>query len=182
MEAWLKPSVRKARLKSPIPIGPVLPRLILERTEICISISSEAESHFWRAEVLIDQSACKFCSEAFLPKWRAGSVSILAGGSEDCQISYVQCIISEQIFTSKSDLLEYEEAIEVAQLMDQSLDENNFELTAPLDMETDHFYLARMSLIESHLQKIHDGLAVEILITSRELHMGTACRGVNWDR
>ena len=49
-------------------------------------------------------------------------------------------------------------------------------------METDHFYLARLSLIESHLQKIHDGLAEEILITSWELHMGTACRGVNWDR
>ncbi|XVE81179.1 hypothetical protein DITRI_Ditri15bG0042000 [Diplodiscus trichospermus] len=54
--------------------------------------------------------------------------------------------------------------------------------TAPLDMETDHFYLARTSLIESHLQKIHDGLAEEILITSWELHIGTACRGVNWDR
>ncbi|KAK8572824.1 hypothetical protein V6N13_048390 [Hibiscus sabdariffa] len=54
--------------------------------------------------------------------------------------------------------------------------------TAPLDMETDHFYSARKSLIESHLQKVHDGLAEEILITSWELHMGTACRGVNWDR
>ncbi|KAE8726481.1 Fanconi-associated nuclease 1-like protein [Hibiscus syriacus] len=53
---------------------------------------------------------------------------------------------------------------------------------APLDMETDHFYPARKSLIESLLQKVHDGLAEEILITSWELHMGTACRGVNWDR
>ncbi|KAA3484083.1 fanconi-associated nuclease 1-like protein isoform X2 [Gossypium australe] len=52
--------------------------------------------------------------------------------------------------------------------------------TAPLDMETDHFYLARKSLIEPQLQKIHDGLAEEILITSWELHIGTACRGVNW--
>ncbi|MBA0648351.1 hypothetical protein Goklo_016095, partial [Gossypium klotzschianum] len=54
--------------------------------------------------------------------------------------------------------------------------------TAPLDMETDHFYLARKSLIEPQLQKIHDGLAEEILVTSWELHMGTACRGVNWDQ
>ncbi|KAE8704451.1 Detected protein of unknown function [Hibiscus syriacus] len=54
--------------------------------------------------------------------------------------------------------------------------------TAPLDMETNHFYPARKSLIEFLLQKIHDGLAEEILITSWELHMGTACRGVNWDR
>lgn len=53
--------------------------------------------------------------------------------------------------------------------------------TAPLDLETDSFYLVRKSCIESHLQKIHDGMAEEILITSWESHMGTACRGVNWD-
>ncbi|KAL5542879.1 hypothetical protein UlMin_010589 [Ulmus minor] len=54
--------------------------------------------------------------------------------------------------------------------------------TGPLDLETDSFYLARKSSIESHLQKIHDGMAEEILITSWELHLGTACRGVNWNR
>lgn len=54
--------------------------------------------------------------------------------------------------------------------------------TAPLDMETDSFYLARKSCIESHLQKIHDGMGEEILITSWESHVGTACRGVIWDR
>ncbi|KAK9991346.1 hypothetical protein SO802_026331 [Lithocarpus litseifolius] len=53
--------------------------------------------------------------------------------------------------------------------------------TAPLDMETDSFYLVRKSCIESHLQKIHDGMGEEILITSWESHVGTACRGVNWD-
>ncbi|KAM3708593.1 hypothetical protein ACJW30_02G108300 [Castanea mollissima] len=54
--------------------------------------------------------------------------------------------------------------------------------TAPLDMETDSFYLVRKSCIESHLQKIHDGMGEEILATSWESHVGTACRGVNWDR
>jgi hypothetical protein len=54
--------------------------------------------------------------------------------------------------------------------------------TAPLDLETDNFYPARKSLIESQLQKIYDGTAEMILITSWELHSGTACRGVNWDR
>ena len=54
--------------------------------------------------------------------------------------------------------------------------------TAPLDLETDSFYLVRKSHIESHLQKIHDGMAEEVLITSWELHEGTACRGVNWGR
>ncbi|KAJ4848670.1 Fanconi-associated nuclease 1, partial [Turnera subulata] len=58
---------------------------------------------------------------------------------------------------------------------------NRFQ-TAPLDLETDSFYPARKSHIESQLQKIHDGMAEEILITSWESYSGTACRGVNWDR
>ncbi|XVF37850.1 hypothetical protein REPUB_Repub20aG0046500 [Reevesia pubescens] len=374
---------------------PVLPHLILERTEICFRTSSEAESPFWRAERLF-----------FLNGEQDLSAFLLVDLGIVKYPTY-NCIISEQIFSSKSDLLAYEEAIEVAQIMDQSLDENNFELvlrcimiaescisssiekfidsttpelmaaflscfsaswvyskvmllgisflecehryndaihllrrllncftcdrrrgywtvrlavdlehkgcpneslsvaeaglldpwvragsrmalqrrvlrlgrpprrwktpsfsesikrkiievhiqgrplnceagrksrfygedgeqcgveqlalqyyameggwqgvhtesgiwltifgllmwdilftdvpnvfrtrfqTAPLDLDTDHFYLARTSLIESHLQKILDGLAEEILITSWELHMGTACRGVNWDR
>ncbi|KAJ7008681.1 Fanconi-associated nuclease 1-like [Populus alba x Populus x berolinensis] len=58
---------------------------------------------------------------------------------------------------------------------------NRFQ-TAPLDLETDNFYPARKNLIESQLQKIYDGMAEMILITSWELYSGTACRGVNWDR
>ncbi|XP_026419372.1 fanconi-associated nuclease 1 homolog [Papaver somniferum] len=54
--------------------------------------------------------------------------------------------------------------------------------TSPLDFDTDNFYIARESLIESHLQNIYEGMAEEILITSWESHIGTACRGVNWDR
>lgn len=54
--------------------------------------------------------------------------------------------------------------------------------TAPLDLETDGFYLTRESLIESHLKKINDGMAEEMLITSWELHLGTNCRGVHWER
>ena len=42
--------------------------------------------------------------------------------------------------------------------------------------------MVRKSLIESHLQNIHEGLGEEILITSWETHMGTACQGVNSDR
>ncbi|KAK9141385.1 hypothetical protein Scep_011066 [Stephania cephalantha] len=53
---------------------------------------------------------------------------------------------------------------------------------APLDLETDNFYIARKSLIESHLERIKGGMAEEILITSWESHFGTSCRGVNWDR
>uniref|UniRef100_A0A0E0A5P7 Fanconi-associated nuclease n=1 Tax=Oryza glumipatula TaxID=40148 RepID=A0A0E0A5P7_9ORYZ len=54
--------------------------------------------------------------------------------------------------------------------------------TAPLDLETNEFYRSRKDLIESQLKKIQDGIAEEILISSWELHQGTSCRGVNWDR
>ncbi|KAK1390926.1 Fanconi-associated nuclease [Heracleum sosnowskyi] len=57
----------------------------------------------------------------------------------------------------------------------------NLYQTAPLDMETDSFYEARKSLVESLLQKVQNGMAEEILITSWELHFGTSCRGVKWD-
>lgn len=52
---------------------------------------------------------------------------------------------------------------------------------APLDFGTDGFYTSRKSVIESHLQQIRDGMAEEFLIKSWETHIGTACRGVNWD-
>ncbi|KAI8566921.1 hypothetical protein RHMOL_Rhmol02G0080000 [Rhododendron molle] len=54
--------------------------------------------------------------------------------------------------------------------------------TAPLDLETDSFYEVRKTIIEPILVKIYDGAAEEFLITSWETHLGTSCRGVNWDR
>lgn len=52
---------------------------------------------------------------------------------------------------------------------------------APLDFGTDSFYTARKSSIESHLQQVRNGMAEELLIKSWETHIGTACRGVNWE-
>ncbi|KAG7599800.1 HIRAN domain [Arabidopsis suecica] len=54
--------------------------------------------------------------------------------------------------------------------------------TAPLDLETESFYLTRKDTIESQLEKVANGMAEEILIISYETHRGTACRGVAWDR
>ncbi|PHU21266.1 Fanconi-associated nuclease 1 -like protein [Capsicum chinense] len=53
---------------------------------------------------------------------------------------------------------------------------------APLDLETDSFYEARKGLVEALLDKIEHGMAEELLIMSWESHVGTACRGVNWDK
>ncbi|KAL5200769.1 hypothetical protein ABZP36_021972 [Zizania latifolia] len=54
--------------------------------------------------------------------------------------------------------------------------------TAPLDMETDDFYKSRKDHVESQMKRIQDGAAEEMLISSWELHRGTSCRGVDWDR
>ncbi|CAI9268649.1 unnamed protein product [Lactuca saligna] len=54
--------------------------------------------------------------------------------------------------------------------------------TSPLDLETDCFYDSRKNIIESLLKKIQQGMGEEMLITSWELHFGTACRCVNWNR
>lgn len=54
--------------------------------------------------------------------------------------------------------------------------------TAPLDLETDSFYETRKELVEAHLERIRDGMGEEILITTWELHVGTSCRGVNWEK
>uniref|UniRef100_A0A7N0TSX0 Fanconi-associated nuclease n=1 Tax=Kalanchoe fedtschenkoi TaxID=63787 RepID=A0A7N0TSX0_KALFE len=54
--------------------------------------------------------------------------------------------------------------------------------TAPLDLDTDNFYISRKDKIESHLQNIQAGMAEEILIASWQSNEGTSCKGVNWDR
>ncbi|CAI9089801.1 OLC1v1024441C1 [Oldenlandia corymbosa var. corymbosa] len=54
--------------------------------------------------------------------------------------------------------------------------------TAPLDLDMDCFYESRKQLIEEVLEKVKDGMAEEMLILSWESHLGTLCRGVNWER
>ncbi|KAG2314313.1 hypothetical protein Bca52824_017435 [Brassica carinata] len=54
--------------------------------------------------------------------------------------------------------------------------------TAPLDLDTESFYITRKETIDSQLEKVANGMAEEILIISYEIHRGTACRGVAWER
>ncbi|XP_028059433.1 fanconi-associated nuclease 1 homolog isoform X2 [Camellia sinensis] len=95
---------------------PVLPNVVLEKTGTCIQISSSAESLIWRAERLF-----------FLNGEQDLSAFLLVDLGIVKYPNY-NCIISNQIFSSRNDLLAYEEAIEVAQIMDQSIDKNNNEL------------------------------------------------------
>ncbi|KAK3021907.1 hypothetical protein RJ639_047624 [Escallonia herrerae] len=92
---------------------PFLPRAVLENTGACIRISSRAESLIWRAERLF-----------FLNGGQDLSAFLLVDLGIVKYPTY-NCIISDQIFSCRSDLLAYEEAIEVAQIMDESLDENH---------------------------------------------------------
>ncbi|KAJ4723045.1 Fanconi-associated nuclease [Melia azedarach] len=94
----------------------VLPRMILDRTGVCIRLSSRAESLIWRAERLFFLNGEQNLSAFLLVD--LGMV----------KFPKYNCITSEQIFSGLSDLLAYEEAIELAQIMDESLDENNIEL------------------------------------------------------
>ncbi|KAF5950517.1 hypothetical protein HYC85_012510 [Camellia sinensis] len=95
---------------------PVLPNAVLEKTGTCIQISSSAESLIWRAKRLF-----------FLNGEQDLSAFLLVDLGIVKYPNY-NCIISNQIFSSRNDLLAYEEAIEAAQIMDQSIDENNNEL------------------------------------------------------
>ena len=54
--------------------------------------------------------------------------------------------------------------------------------TAPLDLDTEGFYPARSTDIESLLCTIAEGKAREILEETWGHHQGTLCRGVQWNR
>ncbi|XP_020253347.1 fanconi-associated nuclease 1 homolog isoform X2 [Asparagus officinalis] len=93
----------------------LLPKMILERAGTCIKISSAADILFWRVQRLF-----------FLNGEQDFSAFLL---SDLGLIKFPQynCAIVHPIFQYRSDLLEYEESVEVAQIMDESLDENNLE-------------------------------------------------------
>ncbi|XP_054821940.1 fanconi-associated nuclease 1 homolog isoform X2 [Prosopis cineraria] len=97
-------------------LWPCLSAKVLDRTGTCIKISSKAETLMWRAERLF-----------FLNGEQDLSTFLLVDMGKVKYPTY-NCIISEPIFSNRSDLLSYEEAIEVAQMMDEALDAHNNEL------------------------------------------------------
>ncbi|XP_013600869.1 PREDICTED: fanconi-associated nuclease 1 homolog isoform X2 [Brassica oleracea var. oleracea] len=84
--------------------------MILERTGLCAKISSTAESLIWRVERLFFLNG-----EQDLSSFVLLDLGII-------KYPTYKCIDSDQIFSDRAKLLAYEEAIEVAQLMDESLD------------------------------------------------------------
>ncbi|CAH8302368.1 unnamed protein product [Eruca vesicaria subsp. sativa] len=84
--------------------------MILERTGLCAKISSTAETLMWRVERLFFLNG-----EQDLSSFVLLDLGII-------KYPTYKCIDSEHIFSDRIKLLAYEEAIEVAQLMDESLD------------------------------------------------------------
>ncbi|KAE9604958.1 hypothetical protein Lal_00036941 [Lupinus albus] len=91
---------------------PSLSIMTMNRTGSCIRISSEAESLLWRIERL------------FFLNGEQDLSSFLLVDLGKVKYPTYNCIISEPIFSNRRDLLSFEEAIEVAQVMDEALDEN----------------------------------------------------------
>ncbi|KAK2359800.1 zinc ion binding/nucleic acid binding/hydrolase [Trifolium repens] len=89
-----------------------LSTMLLDRTGLCIKISSKAESLIWRIERLF-----------FLNGERDLSSFLLVDIGKIKYPTY-SCTILEPIFSNRTNLLAYEEAIEVAQIMDEALDAN----------------------------------------------------------
>ncbi|GAU17744.1 hypothetical protein TSUD_171320 [Trifolium subterraneum] len=89
-----------------------LSTMILDTTGLCIKISSKAESLIWRIERLF-----------FLNGEQDLSSFLLVDIGKIKYPSYT-CTILEPIFSNRTNLLAYEEAIEVAQIMDEALDAN----------------------------------------------------------
>ncbi|XP_050946042.1 fanconi-associated nuclease 1 homolog isoform X7 [Cucumis melo] len=108
---------------------PLLPDLILGIAGICARISSKAELLIWRAERLF-----------FLNGEQDLSAFLLVDMGVVKYPTY-SCIVSDQIFLDRNDLLAYEEAMEVAQLIDQALDEKD-----------DKMILRCVSVADSHVQ------------------------------
>ncbi|XP_020520348.1 fanconi-associated nuclease 1 homolog isoform X2 [Amborella trichopoda] len=94
----------------------LLPTMVAERIGACVRISALAEFLLWRVQRLF-----------FLNGKQDLSAFLLVDLGLVRYPTYT-CSISSNLFTSRSDLLAYEEAMDLAQIMDQSLDENNVEI------------------------------------------------------
>ncbi|XP_049932499.1 fanconi-associated nuclease 1 homolog isoform X2 [Nymphaea colorata] len=93
-----------------------LPKLIFEKIGSCISVSYLADSLLWLMQRLF-----------FLNGEHDLSAFLLVDLGLVRYPPYV-ISISQNLFPSRDDLLAYEEAIKVAQILDESLDKNNMEM------------------------------------------------------
>ncbi|XP_024310496.1 fanconi-associated nuclease 1 homolog isoform X2 [Brachypodium distachyon] len=99
-------------------MGPALPKKILKWTGNCIRTSNMADELLWRVQRLFFLNGDQDLSSFLLVD--LGMV----------KFPDYTCNICHHIFKERNDLLEYKEAIRVAQLMDESLDNDNMEMVS----------------------------------------------------
>ncbi|MQL74535.1 hypothetical protein Taro_006899, partial [Colocasia esculenta] len=95
---------------------PLLPGIVSEKAGICVKISSVAELLLWRVQRLF-----------FLNGEQDLSAFLLLDLGLVKYPPFI-CNVAQPIFHGRNNFLTYEEAIEVAQIMDQSLDENSVQM------------------------------------------------------
>uniref|UniRef100_A0ACD6AE38 Uncharacterized protein n=1 Tax=Avena sativa TaxID=4498 RepID=A0ACD6AE38_AVESA len=95
-----------------------LPKRIVKWTGTCIKTSNMADELLWRVQRLFFLNGDQDLSSFLLVD--LGLV----------KFPDYTCSISHRIFQERNDLLEYEEAIRVAQFMDESLDNENMDLVS----------------------------------------------------
>nr|XP_019708406.1 fanconi-associated nuclease 1 homolog isoform X2 [Elaeis guineensis] len=95
---------------------PLLPKVVFERVGTCVRISSAADILLWRVQRLFFLNG-----EQDLSSFLLVDLGLIKFPDYTCNVSH-------QIFAGRDDLLEYEEAIEVAQVTDEYLDENNMDM------------------------------------------------------
>ncbi|KAH7655665.1 Phosphodiesterase I protein [Dioscorea alata] len=95
---------------------PYLPKRVLELAGTCVKISSMAEMLLWRVQRLFFLNGDQDLSAFLLVN--LGLV----------RFPDYTCSVSLPIFPDRNDLLAYDEALGIAQIMDQSLDEYNLEM------------------------------------------------------
>ncbi|KAF0901621.1 hypothetical protein E2562_003591 [Oryza meyeriana var. granulata] len=94
----------------------ILPKRILKWIGTCIRTSNVADELLWRVQRLFFLNGDQDLSSFLLVDLGLVRFPVYA------------CTISHRVFQERSDLLQYEEAIQVAQVMDESLDNNNMEM------------------------------------------------------
>ncbi|KAH0464550.1 hypothetical protein IEQ34_007336 [Dendrobium chrysotoxum] len=95
----------------------LLQKMVLEHAGKCVMISSAVDAILWRIQRLFFLN-----SEQDLSAFLLVDMGLI-------KFPEFTCTITQQIFKCRADFLEYEEAIEVAQIMDESIDQSDMEMT-----------------------------------------------------
>uniref|UniRef100_A0A7N0SZ37 Fanconi-associated nuclease n=1 Tax=Kalanchoe fedtschenkoi TaxID=63787 RepID=A0A7N0SZ37_KALFE len=122
---------------------PCLPAVLIKKFGVFVTISETAESLFWRAQRL------------FFLNGEQDLSAFLFADLQIIKYPAYNCITTDKIFRNRSDMLSFEEAVKVAQIMDQSIEENDSHHGSTLKwfllgisfLEKEHRYIDAITLL-----------------------------------